>query len=178
MEKGDRFELCDSHHVLGGFQSKGETKKAIHHFEVVFGIASPFNWHDHLFLAHYYLAQLFRVGGRFDDANTRIEHVKSHMTNSPHYLGLATELQAKVWYGKHRLEETRSEALRGADMYEKLGAAKDVEDCRKLLQDIEKELATPVASGPGRANFNCEILSTMLFPTRINSPFSAQRFEQ
>jgi hypothetical protein len=37
------------------------------------------------------------------------------------------ELQAWVWYNQHRLEEARSEALRAADIYEKLGAAKDVE---------------------------------------------------
>ena len=116
-EKGDQFELCDFHHVfflsqylllatatdsrhvLGGiYQSKGETEKAIHHFEVVFGIASPFSQHDHLFLAHYYLARLFCDEGRFDDANTRIERPKSHTANSPYYLGLAMELQAKVWY--------------------------------------------------------------------------------
>jgi len=57
------------------------------------------------------------------------------------------ELQAWVWYDQHRLEESKSEALRAADVYEKIGAAKNLENCKSLLQDIEKRLNTPVASG-------------------------------
>jgi hypothetical protein len=48
------------------------------------------------------------------------------------------ELQALIWYQQGRLEEAKSEALRAVDVYGKLGAAKDVEDCRELLQEIEK----------------------------------------
>jgi len=55
--------------------------------------------------------------------------------------------QAWVWYDQHRLKEAKSEALHVVDVYEKLGATKDVEDCRQLLRYIEKELNTPVASG-------------------------------
>ena len=40
-----------------------------------------------------------------------------------------------------------TEALRAADIYEKLGAARDVEGCRDLLRKIEKKLNGPVASG-------------------------------
>ena len=46
------------------------------------------------------------------------------------------EMQAKVWYKQHRLEEARSEALRAADAYENLGATKDVEACTTLLREI------------------------------------------
>ena len=56
------------------------------------------------------------------------------------------------------VQVTQVRGLRGADVYEKFGAAKDVEDCRMLLQDIEKGLASPVASGPGQSNFDYEIL--------------------
>jgi len=54
------------------------------------------------------------------------------------------ELQARVWYNQHRLEEARSEVLRAADVFEKLGAAKDLEGCRKLLQIVQNN---PTASG-------------------------------
>ena len=157
-ENGDQFGVGDSHRVLGEiYQSQGETKKAIHHFEVVLGIAGPFSWHDHLFAAHYCLAGLFYHQGRFDDANSHIEHAKSHTINSPYYLGYATETQAGFLYKQHKFEEARSEVLRAADIYERLGAAKDVEDCRKLLQDIEKELGAPLVAS-GQSDFDCELL--------------------
>ena len=65
------------------------------------------------------------------------------------------ELQAVVWYRQQRLEEARTEALRAADVYEKLGAAKGTEACRILVQQIQKDLDSPVASG--ESAFNCEL---------------------
>ena len=147
-EEGQQFRVCESHSVLGDiYRSKGDTEKAIHHFEVAIGIASPFNLHETLFWIHYGLAGLFCGEGRFDDAHAYIEHAKSHTSGSTYFLGRAMEQQAWVWYTQHKLEEARSEALRAADVYEKLGAAGDVERCRNHLRRIEKELNTPVASG-------------------------------
>ena len=40
-------------------------------------------------------------------------------------------IRAMVWYMQYKLEEARSEALRAADLFEELGAAKEY---RKLLQ--------------------------------------------
>ena len=146
-EKGNQVELWDSHHALGDiYRTKGETKKAIHHFEAALGIASPFDWPDELFWTHYYLAALFRDQRRFDDANAHIERAKSHAVNSAYNLGHAMDLRAEIWYGQDRLEEARSEALRAIDVYERLGAAKDVENCRRLLRNIEKKMDIPVAS--------------------------------
>jgi len=156
-EKGEEYRVCQSHRVLGGiYQSKGETEKAIHHYEVALGIAPSFDWHRQLFWVHYQLAWLFRDAGRFDDANTHIERAKSHTVNSTLNLGRATEMQARVWYEQRRLEEARSEALHAADIYEKLGAARQMQRCRMLLQDIQEELDTTIASG--RSDFNCELL--------------------
>jgi tetratricopeptide (TPR) repeat protein len=169
-EKGEQFLVCKAHRVLGNvYRSKGETKKAIHHFELVIGIASPFDWHHHLFWVHYALAGLFRNEGRFDDAHAHVERAKSHTADSVHNLGLATELQAGIWYKQQRFEEAKSEALRAADVYEKLGAAKDVEDCRKLLQKIEMELNTSVASG--HSSLDCELIRIMTFPAHIDFSF-------
>ena len=155
-EKGEPIRACRSHRVLGEiYQSKGETKKAIHHFEVALGIASPFSWHSDLFGIHYQMAELSRDEGRFDGAQTHIERAKSYAADSAYNLGLAMELQALVWYRQHRLEEARSEALRAADIFDKLGA-KRIKVCREFLQKIGEELNTVVA--PGQSGLNCELL--------------------
>jgi hypothetical protein len=52
------------------------------------------------------------------------------------------ELQAAVWYKQGRFEEARSEVLRAVGIYEKLGAAKDVEDCRKHLRELNRLVAS------------------------------------
>ena len=127
--------VCQSHRVLGDiYRSKGETEKAIHCYELVSRIASPFNWHDELFWVLHGLASLFLSQGRFDDAHAHIEQAKSHAVHSPYYLGRAMELQAGIWYKQHRLEEARSEVLRAVDAFEKLGSVKDVERCRGFLR--------------------------------------------
>ena len=154
----DQYHLCESHHVLGDmYRSRGKIEKAIRNFEAVIRIASPFNWHDRLLGAHYYLAEILSDEGRFGDANAHIERAKLHTTNSTYHLGCTMELQAKVWYRQDWLEEARSEALRAADVYERLGVAKDLEDCRELLRAIEGRLRTsPVVSS--RSDSNCELL--------------------
>jgi len=153
-EKGQESKVCKLYRTLGSiYRSKGEIEKAIHHYEVALGIASSFNWHDHLFWIHYKLAGMFRNQGRFDDAQAHLERAKFHAADNPHSLGTAMQLQAMVWYDQDRLEEARTEALRAADVYEKLGAAKGMELCRNLLRDIEDSL---VASG--QSALNCEFL--------------------
>jgi len=79
------------------------------------------------------------------------------------------ELQATVWYKQDRVEEARAEALRAVDVYEKLGAARDLERCRELLQRIEKKMKNPVASG--QSDFNCEFPQIAPLPARIDFPF-------
>ena len=170
-EKGEEYRVCKSHRVLGHiYQSKGETEKGIHHFEVALQIASSFDWHGEQFLVHYWLADLFYCGRRFGDAQAHIERARSHTANSVLNLAYAMEMQARVWYEQHKFEEARSEVLRAADVYEKLGATRDVECCRTLLQRIQEseELDTIVSSG--QSDFDCEPLQMMVFPACINSP--------
>jgi len=176
-EKGEEHRVCRSHRALGEiYRSKGEIEKAIHHYELTLGTASPFNWHDDLFCAHYKLACLFRDEGKLDDAQAHVEHAKSHTVDSAYNLGHATREQAWIWYEQDRLEEAKSEALRATDIYNKLGVAKDVEDCRYLLQRIERRLnGAPVASG--RSEPNCEFLRSVLFLASINLSSQAQRTE-
>jgi tetratricopeptide (TPR) repeat protein len=158
-EEGDQFQVSEFHSLLGGiYESKGETEKAIHHYELSLRVASPFGWHDALFWSHYSLAVLFWNEDRFDDAQTHIEHAKSHAVDGSFPVGLAraTQLQAMLWCKHHRLEEAKSEALRAADIFKKLEATKGIESCRNLLQEIEEKLSTAVA--PGKSDLDCELL--------------------
>ena len=167
-EEHEQFQLCESHRALGQmYQSKGETEKAIHQFEAALRIASLHNWQGPLFLVHLDLAMLFHDGGMFDDANIHIEHAKSHAINDTYSLARASQLQAKFWCGQYRLEQARSEALRTADIFEKLGAVQDLETCRGLLQWIEEEINGPVA-----LYFDGKLFETVILPTFIDSPFS------
>ena len=167
--KGQEFLLCESHRLLGAiYKSKRDTKKAIYHFEVALGIASASNWHGSLFWIYYNLAELFRDDGRFDEAHAHVEHTKSHAVDSAYNLGRATELEAKIWYKQHRFEEARSEALRATDVYQKLGYAVGVENCRVLLKRIEEGLNAPTSSG--RSGSSCEFLQTVPSLARSNLP--------
>ncbi|KAF9645616.1 hypothetical protein BDM02DRAFT_3189570 [Thelephora ganbajun] len=145
----DQFGICQCHRVLGDIcRSKGETEKAIDHFETALGIAASPNWDHQLFWIHYSLAQLFLGQRGFGNAHIHIERAESYAVNDPYKLGRAMGLEARVLYKERRLKDAKSEALRATDVYERLGAAKDLENCRALLRDIEgkmKEL--PVTSG-------------------------------
>ena len=166
-EIADQSLVCRSHRILGDIhKSKGETEKAIHHYELALGIAFSFNWHGQLFSVHCSLAELFCGVGRFDDANTHLAHAKSNAVNSAYHLGHAMERQAQIWYKQGRFEEARSETLRAIDIYEKLGTAGSLERGRKLLQDIQKKLDSSVASG--KLGLNCKFLQTVRFSARIN----------
>ena len=146
-EEGEQLQACQGHHVLGNiYQSKGNTEKAIHHYEVALEIASSLNLDNELFWVHYSLAQLFFGEDRFDDAHTHIENAKSHTTSGTYKLGRAMQLQADLWYDQGMFEKARSGALHAADIYEKLGAALDLEGCRELLRRIDEELNRPVVS--------------------------------
>ena len=141
-------------------------EKATNHFETAIGIASPFGWADPLFWNHYSLAELFFGENMFDDGHTHVERAKFHATDDPYKLGCAMELQAGFWYKQRMLKEAKSEALLAIDAYEKIGSAKDVEDCRALLRKIEEAASRKMDS-------NGELAETVLLLTLTHSPFSA-----
>ena len=147
-EEGQDFLLCRSHHILGEiYRCKREKEKSTDHFETALRIASPFNWQGTLFLIHYSLATLLSDEDEFDDANTHIEQAKSYTSDNTYDLGRAMGMQALIWYHQHRLEDAKSEALCALEVYEKLGAARDVGDSRELLQIIEREIGSSGAGG-------------------------------
>ena len=171
LDKGNQFQVCRSHRRLGDiYCDKGETEKAINHYEVALGIASPFKWHNQQFWIHLSLAWLFSNNNRSNDAHTHVEHAKSHAINDPYCLGRAMELQARILQKERKFEEAKSEALRAVDVFEKLGATKWLEKCREILRDIE-------AGAGGSAIFsesdsNGEFMEAVPPPAPINAPLS------
>jgi len=148
LAEGDQYPVCECYRILGKIcRSKGETEKAINHFETAVGIGTSFDWHDRLFWIQYDLVVLFTDRGRFDDAHRSIERAKLHAINDPYQMGRAIHQQAWVWYRQRRFNEAKSEALRAADVYERLGAVRDLEICRDLLRDTEEGMKRAVASG-------------------------------
>ena len=136
-EKGQDFLLCGSHHLLGViYRRKREKERAIDHFETALRIASPSNWQDILFWIHYDLSLLFLTEDELGGANTHIEQAKSHAADDTYLMGHAMNNQARIWHLQSKEEDARSEALRALEIYEKLGAARDAEDCKDLLQEI------------------------------------------
>ena len=165
-DRGEEYEVCQCHHVLGKiYLAKGETEKAIEHYNAALEIASSLNRHRDQFRIHYSLARLFFGQNRFDDAENHIKCIKSRAVDNPYGLGCAMRLQGRYWYNQRRLEEAKSEALGATDVFEKIGATRDVQLCRDLLQDIETEMERLVTSG--------ELLETGL-PSPINTLFSAR----
>jgi tetratricopeptide (TPR) repeat protein len=139
--KGQETVICQLHRILGKiYHSKGEKTKAIHHFETALGIASPSDWHEELFWAHYSMAELFRDENEFDEASTSIGQAKPHAVDDSYKLGHVTILQARVWYQQGRLEDARSEASHALEIYDKLGAARNAGECRDFLQSVEEAL--------------------------------------
>ena len=164
LAEGDQYVVCGSHRLLGKiYGSMGEREKAVYHLEAALGIASPSNWCDDLFWAHHDLAMLFSGEGKFDDAQAHLERAKTHVADDAFNLGAAMELQASLWYQRHRFEEAKSEALRAVDVYERLGASTRLERCRNLLRRIEEKVDNPVTS-----YYDGEALETALLSTTID----------
>ena len=155
-EKGEEFLVCKAHRVLGNiYQSKDETKKAIYHLEMALGIAASLNHIDQLFWVNYALVWLFSEQGKFEDAQTHIEHARAHAVNDAFLLARAMDGQAQLWVLQGRFEDAKSEALGALDAFEKLGAANNAETTRQLLRRIE-------ANSLDRSNGDGELLKATL----------------
>ena len=153
--KGQEFQLCQSHRVLGNvYRSKGKKEKAIHYFEEALRIASSFNWHHQLFWVHHSLALLYFDEDEFDGAHLHIKRAKSHAVDNSYNLGRAMEVQAQILYRQRRFQDATSEASRAMRIYEKLGATTDVRSCRALLRHVGKAIrrqASGTLSNPDSA---------------------------
>ena len=172
-EKGQEYGICKSHRALGNiYRSKGDREKAIHHYELALGIASSFNWLGLLFWIQFSLAQLFLDEGKLDDAHAHIKQAESHAPDNPYNMGRAALLQARILYRQHSFQDATSNALRALAIFEKVGALKELGNCRTLLRDIERAPDSKVASG--EFDFNDGLLNTAVYPPRRLFIFSAQ----
>jgi tetratricopeptide (TPR) repeat protein len=170
---GDYFDICKGHRALSDiYRSKGETDKAIKHYETALGFASSFNWDHQQFQILHSLAELFYDQGRLDDAHIHIGRAKLHTVNDTYNLGRAMELQARIWDKQGRVEEARSEALCAVGVFERLGTVRELEGCRGLLQDIEGKTKTPVTSSG--SDFEGKLPEPAPFPSPAN-PLSSAR---
>ena len=168
----DQHVVSECHELLGDiYYYKGETEKAIEHLEVALGIASSFSWRDQQFWIYYSLVRLFADQHRFDDAQAHVERAKSYAAHTTYLLGRAMVLQAMVWGAQNRLKEARSEALRAVDLYEKIGATKDLETCTDFLKGIDAKMNGLVTSD--ESYVDGEVLGTSLLPMATNFTFQA-----
>ena len=132
------IESLATYTVPSIYRSKGEREKAIRHLETALKIASPSNWYKELCWIHFSLAELFLDERALSDASTHIERTKSHAVDGTLEMSHAMELQALICCLQHKFEDAKSEASRALDIYEKLGAAQGVDECRITLQVIEE----------------------------------------
>ena len=166
-DNGQEFLLCQNYRALGNIlRSKGETEKAIDRLEAALKVASSSNWQSQQFWIHFSLAELFRDEAKFDEAHDHAEHAKSHAGDGTHNLGSAMRLQAHIWYRQGGLVEAEFKALDAMRVFAKLGAVKDVDGCREILQWIEDDMGGPVT--PGESDSDGEFPETAPLPTPVN----------
>ena len=141
LEDRDQYRLGQCHQILGQIhQSKGDTEKAIRHFEESLRIASVLNIRRELSGTHLCLANLYIEENKLNDAHAHVEQAKSYAGNSMIFLGTAFLAAALILSAQTRPEEAKSEVLHALAIFEKLGAADRVEVLRQLLEEIEKEI--------------------------------------
>ena len=169
-EKGQEFQLCQSHRLLGKIcHFRGENERAIHHFTMALLIASPLNWRDQLLCIHYELAKLFYKEDKLDGATAHIEQTKSYPAKDAYNLGLGMETQALIWYRQRRLRDARCEAWCAFEIYKRLGVAKDAVRCRELFQAIRQGAESrPISSEPDSDGEFLATFPSLLTPSRLN----------
>ena len=141
-EKDEEWRVCESHLALGSiYHAKRKKEKAIQHYETALAIASSFGWRSSLFLAHHDLSAVFSNAGDLDKANAHVEQARSNAVDDPYLLGRAILQQAWVYYLQYRFEDSTSETLRALEVFEGLGAQLRADECKNLLQKIERKFA-------------------------------------
>ena len=165
-----QFLVCQCHRIVGIiYQIKGETEKAITRYETALRTASASNWQYEQFSNHFLLARLFLLENRFGDAHVQIEQAELHVADNTYQLSRVMEMRARVWHCERKFGEAKSEASRAADIYEKIGAARELDHCRALLSDIEEWMKKTRESD---SHGGCGL--PVLPLTLANPPFSAQ----
>ena len=146
-DRDKQLTVCECYRTLAKIcRDKGEMEKAVSRFKAALGIASRFNYQSQRIWIHHELVQLFFRQNKYNDAQAHLELSKSHAINDPYSLGRAMEQQAWFWCQQHRFGEAKSEALGAISVYEKIGAAENIERCRSIIRDVEEEAGKLAAS--------------------------------
>ena len=141
LPEEEEFLIVQLHRGLGKIHySQGRKEEALRHFNIALGIASPRNWDDQQFWIRFDMAQLFQGERDYDNANAQIERARSHTAHDIYKLGRIMKLQAEVWYSQQRIGAAKSEAVHALENFEKIGAARDAEFCRTLLEVVERAI--------------------------------------
>ena len=138
-DKPKQSQLYGYHHVLGiVYQSRGETKVAINHFDAALGIATSLNSQEAQAAALSYFVVLLSGEEKFYDAQVYIERIKA--VGNPSNLGAVTLIQASLWMKQGRFEEAKFELSRVIGAHEEIGVSMFILGCLKdLLRVIEGE---------------------------------------
>ena len=147
-EKGQEYLASQSHRVLGEiYRAGGKREKAIHHCEEALRIISTLNYPLESCWIHYSLAELFNDQYKFDRAHAHIEQAKKYAIDDAHSIGRVMEVHADIWCRQRRFENAISEAQRAVEIFEKVGAADDMERVRDHIRRIKEgkgPCSTPV----------------------------------
>ena len=136
-ENSKQYQACQGHRLLGKIYTfKGETEQATHNFGIALGIAISIDSPYDLFWVYFDMAKMFSKERKFDAAHDHIERAKSRADNA-YYLGRAMESQAYFWFQQGMFEKAKLEVSRAVDVYRKVGATKDIEDCNVFLRNID-----------------------------------------
>ena len=139
LSKDEEFLLSQCHRFLGHIsRSRREREKAMHHYETALAIASASHWINEQFWIHHSLATLFLDDSEFDDATTHLKQARQCVADDKYCLGRAMQIQAQIWYQQGKHGDAKLEVSCAIDVFEKLGAAKELDNCRGFLQ---RELA-------------------------------------
>ena len=138
-EKGEEYLACYAHIFLCAlYGGRGEKEKSLHHIQTTLEIATHFDWQNHIFSAHWSLADLYFGEEKFDDAIAHAERAKSHVVNNALGMAQASVLQATSYYRQGKLEKAKFEALQAVEIFERLGAQDHLENGRFILWLIEE----------------------------------------
>ena len=139
-ENSKQLIVCHCHQVLGEiYRVKRNREKALGHLQIALGIASSHNWDGEAFWIHRFLIMLFTTEGRFDDASAHLERAKLHAVNNASNSAHAVALQAYIFYHQRRFAEAKSEGLRAAEVFERIGGTDDAEAHRKYYGNMKTE---------------------------------------
>ena len=135
------FRRCQSYVTLGQIhQCKGDIWMAIHYFEATIDIASPLGYGSMMSQAHLSQAQLYGLVDMFSEAHAHIKPAEVHAGNRTSLLGRVFKVDIALLRTQSRFEEAKSEALHALALFEKLGAADQVDEVRETLDGIEKNI--------------------------------------